>query len=93
MRGYRSSLFVVVLIAALLVSGIALAHVHDASAPGFQNAQCPYSEFAPRSIDVPRSAPDTPPLYVAPLVLWVVLDAPAPQDLPATASPRAPPQA
>jgi hypothetical protein len=91
----RSCLFLIIqlLICAALFNGVALAHVHDASTPGLQNAQCPYADAGPRSIGLPASAPDIIQLHLAPAPVSVAADAPAPQQFTATASPRGPPHA
>lgn len=85
------SVLVVLLVSAALLSGTALAHVHNSGTPGLYNAQCPSYELARHTVSLPLSSGDAAPLDLAPVVLPVATDALATQDLPSTASPRAPP--
>ncbi len=82
---------VVLLVSAALLSGTALAHIHNSGTPGLYNAQCPSYELARQTVSLPLSSGDAAPLDLAPVAPPVASDALATQDLPSTASPRAPP--
>jgi hypothetical protein len=91
MRARGRSLLVMLLVSAALLSGTVLAHVHDSSAVGLHDAECPSYELARQTSGVPLSSPDVASLERAPVVLPVVVDVQPTADFPATASPRAPP--
>lgn len=91
MRAPGRSLLGMLLVSAALLSGTVLAHVHDSSAVGLYDAECPSYELARQTSGLPLSSPDVASLERVPVVLPVVVDAQPAEDFPATASPRAPP--
>ena len=92
MRRIPLALLVLLLVGAVVLNSTALAHVHDESGPGLQNAQCPYGDLAPRSVGLLPSSPDVAPQCAAPVLVSLAIEGPATEGLPATASPRAPPR-
>ena len=91
MRGRGHALLVMLVVSAALLSGASLAHFHDSSAVGLYDAGCPSLELARHTSGVPLASPDVASLEPAPVVLPVAVDAEPTEDLPVTASPRAPP--
>ena len=91
MRGRGHSLVVMLVVSAALLGGIVLSHIHDSSAAGLYDAQCPFSEFARHTSGLSLLSPDVASLERAPVAAPVAVDAQPTEDLPVTASPRAPP--
>jgi hypothetical protein len=89
--GLRHSVLVTLLVSAVLLGGTVLAHVHDSSGVGLYDAQCPSYELARQTSGLPLSSPEVASLERAPVLLPAVVDAQPTEDLPPTASPRAPP--
>jgi hypothetical protein len=91
MRARGPSLLVMLLVSAVLLSGTALAHVHDGSVIGLYDAECPAYELARQTSGPPLSSPDVAALERVLVVVPVAVDAQPTEDFPAIASPRAPP--
>jgi hypothetical protein len=81
----------VLLCVAVLLGGLPSTHVHDGSTAGLYSAECPSSELARHSLGLPLSSPAAASLDLAPVALTAAVDEQVPRDLPATATPRAPP--
>ena len=79
------------LVGAVLLSGTVLAHVHDSSAVGLYDAECPSYELARQTSGLPLSPPEVAVLERALVVVPVAVNAQRTEDFPASASPRAPP--
>jgi hypothetical protein len=91
MTGVRRLFVVLVLASVALVSAVSWTHVHLVDGPGLYDARCPSYEFAHHPSGLPLSSPDAAPLDPTPVIVLQTAGPQVIQDLPAAASPRAPP--
>jgi hypothetical protein len=91
MRTLRLVLVPALVLSALLVGAVSLAHTHDPTAPGLYNSQCPLNDAAAHTVASPLSPPSAVSLAVAPVAPPPAQEGIAPDTVPGPAAPRAPP--
>lgn len=87
----RVAVVLALVVRAVLFGSVALAHVHDTSAPGLYDRACSLCELSGHLIAAPSPTPSAAPGGLVALPLPVAPDVPAPDVARSPAAPRAPP--